>query len=72
MDLRHDRRPFADRAADALHRARADVADGEHARDWRGGETGVRDPAALSGPARELVEHICATAGRQDLRASEL
>lgn len=28
---------------------------------------GMRDPAALSGPARELVEHICATAGRQDL-----
>ena len=31
MDLRDDRGAFADRAADALDRARAHVADGEHA-----------------------------------------
>ena len=31
MNLRHHRGAFADRAADALHRAGANVADGKHA-----------------------------------------
>ena len=33
MQLRHDRRPFADGGSDALHRAATDVADGEDALD---------------------------------------